>query len=128
MFWVYIHKFPELWTSLVQDITSSIEIKSTKNDCSKMNDEKFLNKRFPLHKISKYLLELSHCFSIYYNKVHILVIPVQQNPNSKVAQTSIKVLTHLLPTMWARVYLFKAVQNVMEICFQVLDITPPEVM
>ncbi|CAL4140741.1 unnamed protein product, partial [Meganyctiphanes norvegica] len=63
--------------------------------------------------VVRFLLSLSHCLSAYYSRYHVL----PQTPQN-----------HLLPQMYARLYLLKIIQRLMEICFHTLGVSPPRVM
>ncbi|KAJ8046952.1 DALR anticodon-binding domain-containing protein 3 [Holothuria leucospilota] len=60
------------------------------------------------HKVSSFLYNLSRDLSVYYSRTHILVEPRE----------------HLLPTMYARLYLLKSVMLVMKEGLDLLDIEP----
>ena len=59
--------------------------------------------------ICRFLICLSQDFSTYYSKTKILV---QSGP-------------HLYPRVYARVHLVTSLRRVMDICFRILEITPP---
>ncbi|KAB7505757.1 DALR anticodon-binding domain-containing protein 3, partial [Armadillidium nasatum] len=102
LFWLFIHKYPEL-------------IREVSSDCMCNFDNKLeIISSFPSHTISKFLHRLSHCLSVYYSRVHIL--PPSKIPSSKFT-------SHLLPTLWARIYLLKCVFRVMKSSLQLLNIT-----
>lgn len=60
------------------------------------------------HKVGVFLRQLSSCLSSYYSKTHVLCEPRE----------------HLLPTMYARLYLLKAVEAVMHRALRLLGIEP----
>lgn len=60
------------------------------------------------HKICQFLLSLSSSLSIYYSKTHILCEP----------------RPHLMPLMFARLYLMKGIQKIILNCFGLLGIEP----
>jgi len=60
------------------------------------------------HKVSVFLRQLSSCLSSYYSKTHVLCEPRE----------------HLLSTMYARLYLLKAVEAVMHRALHLLGIEP----
>ncbi|XP_001192714.4 DALR anticodon-binding domain-containing protein 3 [Strongylocentrotus purpuratus] len=64
--------------------------------------------KFETHKICRYLVSLSQDLSTYYGRFRILVEP----------------RPHLLPTMFARIYLLKAVHQVLGNGLALLKITP----
>ncbi|XP_041459923.1 DALR anticodon-binding domain-containing protein 3-like [Lytechinus variegatus] len=67
-----------------------------------------LSCKFETHKICRYLVSLSQDLSTYYSRYRILVEP----------------RPHLLPTMFARIYLLKAVHQVLGNGLALLKITP----
>ncbi|XP_070558446.1 DALR anticodon-binding domain-containing protein 3-like [Ptychodera flava] len=62
------------------------------------------------HRICNFLVNLSQDFSSYYGRVHVLT----------------EARAHLLPTIFARLYLLKCVQQVMKNALRLLNITPLE--
>ncbi|XP_077979309.1 DALR anticodon-binding domain-containing protein 3-like isoform X2 [Glandiceps talaboti] len=62
------------------------------------------------HKVCNFLMSLSRDLSSYYGRIHVLTEP----------------RPHLLPTMFARLYFLKAVQQVMKNGLTLLNITPLE--
>ncbi|XP_071546193.1 uncharacterized protein [Panulirus ornatus] len=60
--------------------------------------------------VAQFLHSLSHRFSEYYSRYKVLV----SEP-----------LPHLMPLMYARLYLLKAIQTVMKICFNLLGVDSP---
>uniref|UniRef100_T1IZ72 DALR anticodon binding domain-containing protein n=1 Tax=Strigamia maritima TaxID=126957 RepID=T1IZ72_STRMM len=62
----------------------------------------------PVHKFQHFLLSLSHRISTYYSKVRILMDPSN----------------HLIPLIFARISLLKAVLQIMTNCFLIMDIIP----
>ena len=106
---MYIDYWPELLNDLSGEILSALD----KENSSK----KLTVLQLPLHKLCKYLHGLAHKLSVYYKHCHILP------PCS-----SSKVPPQLLPKLWPRLYLLKALQFVMDECFYLLEIKPPTVM
>ncbi len=60
------------------------------------------------HKVAQFLLDLARDLSSYYSRVHVLVEPKPQ----------------LLPTMYGRLMLLKAVQQVMHNALHLLGLKP----
>lgn len=86
--WVYILRWPEI----VEEAATAILSGSGK---------------FKTSTVARFLHSLSHRFSEYYSRYHVLV----HEP-----------LPHLLPEMYARLHLLRALHTVMKICFNMLGI------
>ncbi|XP_076043138.1 uncharacterized protein LOC143026504 [Oratosquilla oratoria] len=98
--WVYLHQWPEIVATIVDGIFR----------CP-VGDRKAMH-RVGSARVVKFLHGLAHCFSVYYNRIHILPSNVDQ-------------CKHLLPQLWARLYLLKGIKIIMESAFRTLDIVPP---
>ncbi|KAK8739255.1 hypothetical protein OTU49_003547 [Cherax quadricarinatus] len=89
--WVYILRWPEI----VEEMALAIL-----NGSGKVKTAA----------VARFLHSLSHRFSAYYSRYHVLV----SEP-----------LPHLMPLMYARLHLLRAIHIVMKICFNVLGIDSP---
>ncbi|XP_029635069.1 DALR anticodon-binding domain-containing protein 3 [Octopus sinensis] len=92
--WTLLYNFVEPYPSLVQSTVPTI------GDCLYLNIQ--------THKVTGFLVSLSHCLSSYYSRVHVLGEPRR----------------HLLPLMYARLHLLTAVHQVMLNGLQLLNIEP----
>ncbi|CAO1405054.1 unnamed protein product [Diamesa serratosioi] len=68
--------------------------------------------KVPIHTICKYVSELVALFSIYYRRVRLLT----------------EHRTHLLPVLFAKIYLMKAVQKILNRTLALFDIDPVQFM
>lgn len=94
--WMLLYNYIEPYPSLVQ---STVSLSSD-----------WIRSEMHTHKVVNFLVSLSHCFSSYYSRVHILTEP----------------RPHLLPVMFARLHLMSAVYQVMQNGLHLLDIVPPK--
>lgn len=90
----YIVAFP----SVIKDAVAGLTMCKSKSQ----------NVTIQSNKICCFLFNLSHKFSSYYGRVHVLGEPRQ----------------HLFPTMFARLYLMKALQQIFLNCLKLLNINP----
>ncbi|XP_018018436.1 uncharacterized protein LOC108674962 [Hyalella azteca] len=102
--WLYVHE----WPCLVHKLGTAVL------RCSAHGNETSNKRFFPSHLVAKFLHDLSHCFSVYYNRVHIL-------PGSVVPK-------HLVDVLHARIYLLMAIKNTMDAAFYLMNIVPPTQM
>ncbi|XP_042239036.1 uncharacterized protein LOC121877368 isoform X1 [Homarus americanus] len=93
--WILVWMYILRWPEIVEEVALSIV-----NGCRKLKTAS----------VTRFLHSLAHRFSAYYSRYHVLV----SEP-----------LPHLVPLMYARLYLFKAVHLVMTICFNLLGVDSP---
>ena len=99
--WELFFNYVITFPSVVKESVGSVFTRKERPNCS-----------LHTHTLCQFLQDLSFCLSSYYNRVHILTEPY----------------THLLSLMNTRIYLLKAVQQVMRNGLALLQIEPLEVL
>ncbi|KAL4226783.1 DALR anticodon-binding domain-containing protein 3 [Mactra antiquata] len=94
--WCLLYNYIYTYPTLIEQCVESIE----KTDSIHLN--------IHTHKVCQMLCSLSRTLSSYYSRYHVLG----------------EARSHLLPTMYARLYLLRAVQQIMENAFKLLGIQP----
>ncbi|XP_064119671.1 uncharacterized protein LOC135224530 [Macrobrachium nipponense] len=97
--WTLVWEYVIRWPEIIEEFATAFVKNPTKIKTST---------------VVKFLNALSHRFSIYYRRFRVLVSGE---------------FPHLIPLMYSRLYFFKSIMMIMDICFDLLGVdSPPECM